>query len=551
MKRPTITDIAREAGVSKGAVSYALNGRPGVSEETRHRITRIARELGWSPSSAARALSGGRSGTIGLVLDGPAEVFFPALLDGFSQELLLRVAVGHEAAVAVYRRWRAERKVDGVLLTGPDCAADVARIGLPAVVLGGPGGLPEAPSVRVDDTAGAAEALEYLAALGHRHVVRVAGAAAFADAGEREEAFTTVARRLGLLGARTAGVRGAAPLGCGGGAGRAETWAIGSPGLGAAHRGGGAGQAGTSGTDVPGLGSVRRGGGAGEAGSSGAGVPGLGSVHRGGGVGQAGSSGAGVPGLGSVRRAGRAGTSAGGVQDAGSAHRGGAGTSASGVPGAGSAHRGGAGTSASGVPGAGSAHRGGTGASAGGVPGPGSAHHRSAGGAGQAATPIGGWLDDPWRPGVWTGPGGGRVREARAAAGIWAVGSPPAGYPASAPQPAILPTEPSAEAVRRLLTADPRPTALLCDTDSLAVAALVAARELGLSVPGDLSVVSWDDSDLCRLVRPALSAVRRPLAELGGLAAAMLRDLVAGEDVGDVCASRPRLVTRGSTGPVR
>lgn len=408
MKRPTITDIAREAGVSKGAVSYALNGRPGVSEETRHRITRIARELGWSPSSAARALSGGRSGTIGLVLDGPAEVFFPALLDGFSQELLLRVAVGHEAAVAVYRRWRAERKVDGVLLTGPDCAADLARIGLPAVVLGGPGGLPEAPSVRVDDTAGAAEALEYLAALGHRHVVRVAGPAAFADAGERGEAFTTVARRLGLRGARTAGVRGSAQLGCGGGSGEGETWAGGSQG--------------------------------------------------------------------------------------------------SGASGAGSEHR---------------------------------------RGAGQSVAPIGGWVDDPWRPGVWTGPGGARVREARVPAGMWSVGPEPLG------RPVALPAEPSAEAVRRLLLADPRPTALLCDTDSLAVAALVAARELGLSVPGDLSVVSWDDSDLCRLVRPALSAVRRPLAELGGLAAAMLRDLVAGEDVQDVCASRPRLVTRGSTGPVR
>jgi DNA-binding LacI/PurR family transcriptional regulator len=111
--------------------------------------------------------------------------------------------------------------------------------------------------------------------------------------------------------------------------------------------------------------------------------------------------------------------------------------------------------------------------------------------------------------------------------------------------------EPSADAVRHVLTAHPRPTALLCDTDSFAVAALVAARELGLAVPGDLSVVSWDDSELCRLVRPALSAIRRPLPELGGLAASMLRDLIAGEEVGDVWTSRPRLVTRGSTGPAR
>ncbi|MFJ9787673.1 LacI family DNA-binding transcriptional regulator [Amycolatopsis sp. NPDC101161] len=508
MKRPTITDIAREAGVSKGAVSYALNGRPGVSEETRHRITRIARELGWSPSSAARALSGGRSGTIGLVLDGPSEVFFPALLDGFSQELLLRVASGPDAALAVYRRWRAERKVDGVLLTGPDCAPELARIGLPAVVLGGPGGLPEAPSVRVDDRAGAAEALEYLAALGHRHVVRIPGAAAFADAGEREEAFTTEARRLGLAEARTAGDVGTACCGD-------------REGLGAAHRGG-TGRAGASG-GVQGPGSARHGGGGsedsgsayrGSAGSA-AGVQGLGPAHRGG-AGWAGASGGGVQGAGSARGGGV------GPQDSGSAYRGSAGPAA-GVPGLGPAPRGSA--TQAGSPGPG-------------VQNPGSVRRST-------ATPLGDWADDPWRPGVWPG----RIHSSDPAgsgrAGMWSPSPEPLG------RPLTLPIEPSAEAVRRVLLADPRPTALLCDTDSLAVAALVAARELGLSVPRDLSVVSWDDSDLCRLVRPTLSAVRRPLAELGALAASMLRDLVAGEDVGDVCASRPRLVTRGSTGPVR
>ena len=399
MKRPTITDIAREAGVSKGAVSYALNGRPGVSEATRHRITRIARELGWSPSSTARALSGGRAGAIGLVLDGPAEAFFPALLDGFEPELLLQVATGGEASLAVYRRWRAERKVDGVLLTVPDHAAELVRIGLPAVVLGGPGGL-GVPSVRVDDAAGAAEALEYLAALGHRHVVRIPGAAAFADAGEREEAFAAESRRLGLAGVRVAGA-GNCRGGWGGSAG-----VVGLPPAGAGNRGGGW-----------------------------------------------------------VGRAGPAGLPAAGT---------------------------------------------------------------------------GRW-------GESAGPAGMRV------AGDSPGPNPPAGFGNRVrPTPsATVHIEPSADAARHILTTHPRPTALLCDTDSLAVAALVAARELGLAVPGDLSVVSWDDSELCRLVRPALTAIRRPLPELGALAASMLRDLIAGEDVGDGWTSRPRLITRGSTGPAR
>ena len=61
-RRVTIKDIAREAGVSKGAVSYALNDRPGLADSTRERILRIADELGWRPNSAARSPSWGYTG---------------------------------------------------------------------------------------------------------------------------------------------------------------------------------------------------------------------------------------------------------------------------------------------------------------------------------------------------------------------------------------------------------------------------------------------------------------------------------------------------------
>ena len=74
MKRPTIADIARRAGVSKGAVSYALNGQPGVSEATRQRIVAIAQEIGFNPNSAARALSGASARAVGLTLSRPARI---------------------------------------------------------------------------------------------------------------------------------------------------------------------------------------------------------------------------------------------------------------------------------------------------------------------------------------------------------------------------------------------------------------------------------------------------------------------------------------------
>lgn len=66
--RPTIADVARRAGVSKGLVSFALNGRAGVAPDTRDRILSVAAEMGWSPSLRARSLSVGRSFACGLVI---------------------------------------------------------------------------------------------------------------------------------------------------------------------------------------------------------------------------------------------------------------------------------------------------------------------------------------------------------------------------------------------------------------------------------------------------------------------------------------------------
>src|SRR6201995_5643827 len=67
-RRPTIADVARRAGVSPAAVSFAVNDRPGVSEETRERVLQVAQELGWRPSASARALTEARARAIGLVL---------------------------------------------------------------------------------------------------------------------------------------------------------------------------------------------------------------------------------------------------------------------------------------------------------------------------------------------------------------------------------------------------------------------------------------------------------------------------------------------------
>ncbi|MDG9705025.1 LacI family DNA-binding transcriptional regulator [Streptomyces sp. DH37] len=216
MKRPTMVDIARRAGVTKSAVSFALNGRPGVSEATRARVLAIADELGWQPNSAARALSDGRAGAFGLVVDRPArslgiEPFFMQLVSGIQGELsedgtslLFTVAPDADAEMATYRAWWAQRKVDGVFLV--DLRVDDPRVRaleelrLPAVVIGSPAASGGLSAVWSDDAAGVRTAVAHLADLGHRSIAHVTGPAVLRHTLIRTEAFTAATAERGVTG---------------------------------------------------------------------------------------------------------------------------------------------------------------------------------------------------------------------------------------------------------------------------------------------------------------------------------------------------------------
>ena len=212
--RVTIRDIAERAGVSKGAVSYALNGQPGVSEATRERIVSIAEELGWYPNRAARALSAARADACGLVLARPArtlalEPFFMEFIAGVESELARRTIAltiqlvpGVREEIAVYRRWWGEHRVDGVLMLDlrvEDPRVDeIARLGLPAVVVGGPVKNGSLPAVWHDEAGVVIEAVQYLAALGHRRLAHVTGVGEFVHTVQRAAAFRRAIQELGL-----------------------------------------------------------------------------------------------------------------------------------------------------------------------------------------------------------------------------------------------------------------------------------------------------------------------------------------------------------------
>lgn len=82
------------------------------------------------------------------------------------------------------------------------------------------------------------------------------------------------------------------------------------------------------------------------------------------------------------------------------------------------------------------------------------------------------------------------------------------------------------QAFREIMGWTPRPTAVFCGNDVLAIGALKAAKEMGLSVPEDVSITGFDDIEIASLAEPALTTVHVPHREMGRRAAGMLIDMV-------------------------
>ena len=95
-------------------------------------------------------------------------------------------------------------------------------------------------------------------------------------------------------------------------------------------------------------------------------------------------------------------------------------------------------------------------------------------------------------------------------------------------------------------------TAVICASDILALGAIRAVRKEGMSVPGDVSVVGFDDSSFMNTTDPPLTTVRQPIEAMGHASVALLVTQIAGNTVPtEEMFFEPELVMRGSTGPAR
>ena len=188
--RPRIADVAREAGVSKTAVSFAFNSPDRLSSDTAERIRRVAEELGYSPNPVARMLSQGETLTIGVLTPQALSVIFSnPFFAAFSEGVAV---AAEESGYALYfisplhgslARAMSRATVDGVVAIGlsddhPE-VEQIRRAGVPIVMVDSTA-LPGLGSIEVDDVGGARAAAEHLIGLGPSgrpgHRRRAAGA---------------------------------------------------------------------------------------------------------------------------------------------------------------------------------------------------------------------------------------------------------------------------------------------------------------------------------------------------------------------------------------
>lgn len=204
VKRVTIRDVAKAAGVSVGAASTALSKSKtnvALSKETRERVLRAARELRYRPLAAARAMAGMSFRTIGVLSTEFCMMgsFYSNVLRGIANEaedqnysLVLKTVKTRldMESTSIF----SEHQIEGVIIPGDAedrTKAALLHYDIPHVWLNTELHQPH-NCVHVDDAAGSAMAVEYLAQLGHRHI-------AFMHHHTGERHHLTIKRERGYL----------------------------------------------------------------------------------------------------------------------------------------------------------------------------------------------------------------------------------------------------------------------------------------------------------------------------------------------------------------
>lgn len=181
---PTVRDVAALAGVSAGTVSKAINGSGTLSQHTRDKVLAAAAELGFRPNQNARALSSGRTYTVGVVTTDSFGRFTIPVLLGIEDKLgagrlgtILCDGRADPVREQHYVQQLLERRVDGIVITGRrrDSRPSLGPLPVPVVYVLACSEDEGDMSVSYDDAQGAMLAVNHLIDIGRRNIAYVTG----------------------------------------------------------------------------------------------------------------------------------------------------------------------------------------------------------------------------------------------------------------------------------------------------------------------------------------------------------------------------------------
>jgi DNA-binding LacI/PurR family transcriptional regulator len=202
---PTISQVAKAAGVSRATVSRTFTRPELLSLETIERVRDVAKKLGYVPNQVARALSTGRAGNIALIVPDIANPFFPPLIraaQAYADHVGYAVFLGDtdeqpEREDVLLTKMAAQ--VEGFILASPRLDEERVRAHAarrPLVLINRD--IEGLPRILIDVSAGIAAAIEHLASLNHRRIAYVSGPPASWANQQRQRAAIRTAEKLGI-----------------------------------------------------------------------------------------------------------------------------------------------------------------------------------------------------------------------------------------------------------------------------------------------------------------------------------------------------------------
>jgi LacI family transcriptional regulator len=196
----TLKDVAKQAGVSIAAASYALNGTGTISKTTRERVLQAAEELNYHPNAFARNLKSQKSGTIGIFITRFSGLFYEDILEGIHHTVLdtdFELIVCPESRPV--NKHLTQRQVDGAIVFDSKISSDLllnlASASFPIIVLDRLVDSPYLYPVLLDNEQGAKETFHHLYNQGARRIFYITGASDSLDNAERMHAFVDEAQR--------------------------------------------------------------------------------------------------------------------------------------------------------------------------------------------------------------------------------------------------------------------------------------------------------------------------------------------------------------------